>query len=395
MDGRYQKIADLLRSEIKRNGEIRIYSAPGRTEIGGNHTDHQNGRVLAASVDLETAAAVMARDDNKICVISEGFPDSTVDLNILDPQPSDNASTEGLIRGVAAYLSRAGFKTGGFDAYVRGGVPAGSGLSSSASFEILTGFILSELYNDSRISPLLLAAAGQHAENVYFGKPCGLMDQTACAAGGLIGIDFKDPDSPLISPVDFDLKAAGYVICIVNTGGSHAGLTAEYASIPAEMRSVAREFGQETLRGISSEDILGNISSLRSKTSDRAILRALHFTEENERVKDETDALMRKDLDAFFALIRRSGDSSFKYLQNIYTNSDPLTQSLSVALAATDIFLGSRGAFRVHGGGFAGTIQAFVPEALREDYRALMDNIFGEGSCLALGIRDKGPVRIQ
>jgi galactokinase len=221
------------------------------------------------------------------------------------------------------------------------------------------------------------------------------MDQTACAAGGLIGIDFKDPDSPLISPVDFDLKAAGYVICIVNTGGSHAGLTAEYASIPAEMRSVAREFGQETLRGISSEDILGNISSLRSKTSDRAILRALHFTEENERVKDETDALMRKDLDAFFALIRRSGDSSFKYLQNIYTNSDPLTQSLSVALAATDIFLGSRGAFRVHGGGFAGTIQAFVPEGLREDYRALMDNIFGEGSCLALGIRDKGPVRIQ
>ena len=395
MDGRYQQIADLLRSEIKRNGEIRIYSAPGRTEIGGNHTDHQNGRVLAASVDLETAAAVMARDDNKIRVISEGFPDSTVDLNILDPQPSDNASTEGLIRGVAAYLSRAGFKTGGFDAYVRGGVPAGSGLSSSASFEILTGFILSELYNDSRISPLLLAAAGQHAENVYFGKPCGLMDQTACAAGGLIGIDFKDPDSPLISPVDFDLKAAGYVICIVNTGGSHAGLTAEYASIPAEMRSVAREFGQETLRGISSEDILGNISSLRSKTSDRAILRALHFTEENERVKDETDALMRKDLDAFFALIRRSGDSSFKYLQNIYTNSDPLTQSLSVALAATDIFLGSRGAFRVHGGGFAGTIQAFVPEALREDYRTLMDNIFGEGSCLALGIRDKGPVRIQ
>lgn len=395
MDGKYIRIADQLKERTNRSGEIRIYSAPGRTEIGGNHTDHQHGRVLAASVNLETAAAVMARDDNKIRVISEGFPDSEADLGILDPQPSDINSTGGLIRGVAAYLSRAGFKTGGFDAYVTSGVPAGSGLSSSASFEILTGFILSDLYNGGSVSPTVLAAAGQHAENVYFGKPCGLMDQTACATGGLTGIDFKDPGAPEITPVSFDFKASGYDICIVNTGGSHADLTPEYASIPGEMKSVAREFGQETLRGISSEDILSKISSLRSKTSDRAILRALHFTEENGRVKEEIDALLSKDLQTFFGLIRRSGDSSFKYLQNIYASSDPLTQALSVALASTDVFLGPEGAFRVHGGGFAGTIQAFVPEGLTEGYRALMDGIFGEGACLVLGIRDKGGIRIQ
>ena len=395
MGDRYTHIADSLREITGRTEEIRIYSAPGRTEIGGNHTDHQNGRVLAAAVNLETVAAVMPRDDGKIRLVSESFPDSFVDLSQTGPLPSDEGSSEGLIRGIAAYLSDKGYKTGGFDAYVTSTIPAGSGLSSSAAFEILFGSVLSDLYNGGSIDPVVLAMAGQFAENRYFGKPCGLMDQTACASGGLTAIDFKDPSAPEISRVDLDLKAAGYDICITNTGGSHAGLTAEYAAIPSEMRSVAGEFGQDTLRGISSEDILGRIASLRSKTSDRAILRALHFTEENERVKDEIEALKRKDLQTFFELIRRSGDSSFKYLQNIYTNSDPLTQALSVALAATDVFLGPEGAFRVHGGGFAGTIQAFVPEGLTENYRALMDNIFGEGACLVLSIRDQGGIRYQ
>ena len=395
MKDKFTLIKDSFIAKTGRSGEIRIYSAPGRTEIGGNHTDHQKGRVLAASVNLETTAAVMARDDNKIRVISESFPDSFVDLGNMDPQPSDINSTEGLIRGVASYLSEKGFNTGGFDAYVTSNIPAGSGLSSSAAFEILTGFILSDLYNGGNIKASVLAAAGQYAENRYFGKPCGLMDQTACAEGGLCAMDFKDPAAPEISRIGFDFKAKGYDICIVNTGGSHADLTPEYAAIPNEMRSVASFFGQETLRGLSSDEILGNIKELRSKTSDRAILRALHFTEENERVTEETDALRRGDLQTFFALIRRSGDSSFKYLQNIYAGSDPLTQSLSLALAATDVFLGSEGAFRVHGGGFAGTIQAFVPEGLTEDYRALMDKTFGEGSCLVLGIRDKGGVRYQ
>ena len=395
MGDRFTHLADRLKEMTGRTEEIRIYSAPGRTEIGGNHTDHQNGRVLAAAVNLETVAAVMPRDDDKIRLVSESFPDSFVDLSETGPLPSDEGSSEGLIRGIAAYLSDKGYKTGGFDAYVTSTIPAGSGLSSSAAFEILIGFILSDLYNNGSIDPVVLAMAGQSAENRYFGKPCGLMDQTACASGGLTAIDFKDPSAPEISRVDLDLKAAGYDICITNTGGSHAGLTAEYAAIPSEMRSVAGEFGQDTLRGISSEDILGSIASLRSKTSDRAILRALHFTEENERVKDETEALKRKDLQTFFELIRRSGDSSFKYLQNIYTNSDPLTQALSIALAATDVFLGPEGAFRVHGGGFAGTIQAFVPEGLTEGYRALMDKMFGEGSCLVLSIRDQGGIRYQ
>lgn len=374
--------------------DVNIYSAPGRSEIGGNHTDHQHGQVLAAGINLDAIAVVCASDDGLIRVKSDGYDMLTVDTASLSPVDSERETTASLIKGVAAGMQQHGFRIGGFQAYITSDVLIGAGLSSSAAFEVLIGTILSGLYNDMKISPIDIAVISQYAENVYFGKPCGLMDQMACSVGSLVHIDFADPKNPAVEKVDFDLDGAGYSLCITDTKGSHADLTADYAAVPAEMKSVAGLFGREVLSELSEEEILSNIPGIREKLGDRAVLRALHFYEENKRVVTETNALKAADINAFLGTVKASGASSFQYLQNVYTNRDITSQNMSVALALSDITLSDKGVSRVHGGGFAGTIQAFVKNSEVDRYKAAMDAVFGEDSCKVLKIRKYGGMQV-
>ncbi|MCM1024553.1 MAG: hypothetical protein NC395_10910 [Prevotella sp.] len=371
-----------------------IFSASGRTEIGGNHTDHNRGKVLAAAVSLDVIAFVVPTDDGIITVKSEGFPQDAVDTADLSVREEDRNTSAALIRGVADGMSRNGCAVGGFKAYTTSSVLKGSGISSSAAFEVLIGTILSHLYNGGNVSAVKIAQIAQYAENVHFGKPSGLMDQMASSVGGFIEIDFKDPEQPVIKSIDYDFAASGHSLCIVDTKGNHADLTPEYAAIPVEMKSVAEFFGKSELRDVSPEQLWENIAAVRESCGDRAVSRALHFWDENERVDREAAALEKGDLKAFLRDVSASGNSSFKYLQNIFAASDPRGQGMVLGLYTAEKLLAGRGACRVHGGGFAGTIQAFVPNDMLDGFVSGMEKLFGAGSCYCLYIRPVGGTKI-
>ncbi len=371
-----------------------FFSAPGRSEIGGNHTDHQRGRVLAATVTLDMIAVAAPRTDGRICIRSAGYSPIKVSLERLAPLARERGSSAAFVRGVAAKLHQTGYLIGGFDAFVASNVPKGSGLSSSAAYGILMATLFSELYNGGGIPPVTQALAAKHAENVHFGKPSGLLDQLACAEGGFVAMDFRDPDAPLVERVECDLFSLGYEICIVNAGGSHSGLTQEYASVPQEMHKVAAVFGKTCLREVDESAFYEALPMLREKTSDRAILRSIHFFAEDARVVKLVAALKEKDMPRFAALMNESGTSSFEYLQNVCAN-DPKERSVALALALSERLLRGDGAWRVHGGGFAGTIQALVPNEKVEGYILEMERVFGKGCCYRLSVRPVGGVRLN
>jgi galactokinase len=393
---RYAAAVDAFAAIYGTDREASLYSVAGRSELSGNHTDHNYGCVVAASIDLDIIAVASKRDDSVIRIKSEGFPEDVVDTSVYTAPISEKFGTsESIIAGMAHGFLKDGYAIGGFDAYTTSNVLKGSGLSSSAAFEDMVGNILSHMYNDGKVDNVEIAKLAQYSENVFFGKPCGLMDQMACAVGGIIAIDFADPKSPIIDKIDFDMSAHGYNLCIVNTGGNHADLTDDYASVPTEMKAVAAHFGKSVLREISKAELIAAIPTLREKVGDRAILRAMHFLSENERVAAQKAALIGGDLDAFFSEVLSSGKSSFCYLQNVYTTKNLTEQGLSLALClAEDYLAGKRAAWRVHGGGFAGTTQSYVPTEYVEGYRALMDSVFGEGSCIVLRIRPVGAVKV-
>lgn len=375
--------------------DVQIFSAPGRSEVMGNHTDHQRGEILAAGINLDAIAVVHKTDSNVIKMVSGTYPKMRVDISNLDSKKSKSGKSEALIEGVCKALNDRGYTIGGFDAYVTSDVVIGAGLSSSAAFETLVGTIISWLFNESRIKDTEIAMAGQFAENVYFGKPCGLMDQMACSLGNLVHVDFRDTENPFSEKIMYDLSEAGYSLCITDTKGSHANLTDEYAAIPKEMKEVASFFGKEVLLDVSMEDLINNAAKIRSGYSDRAFLRAIHFVSENERVKKGVIALKNNDTKEFLRLVRESGRSSFEYLQNVYASGDVAHQSLSVALALSDIILDKEDeAFRVHGGGFAGTIQAFVKNENVPKYKEKMEAVFGDDSCHVLKIRKYGGIKV-
>ena len=376
--------------------DVSLFSVPGRSEIMGNHTDHQHGRVIAASITLDCIAVASKRDDYVIRIKSAGFPEDVVDTKkFRTPDEKRFFKSDAIIAGVADGFRANGLNVGGYDAYTTSDVLGGSGLSSSAAFEDMVGNILSHFYNDGKVTATQISTISQYAENVFFGKPCGLMDQMACAWGGLITIDFADPAKPVAEGLDFSLTDHGYSLCITSTGGNHADLNEDYASVPAEMKAVAAVLGHDVLRPVSLDDLVSHAAEIRSACGDRAFLRALHFVTENERVADTVSHLKENDLDAFFAGILASGDSSYKYLQNVYTTKNVAEQGLSTALALSESYLkGKRAAWRVHGGGFAGTIQAFVPNEYVDGYRTLLDSVMGDGACMVLRIRALGAVRV-
>lgn len=390
---RYQKAIQKY-EELFGEGEIEIYSAPGRSEIGGNHTDHQHGEVLAASINLDAIAIVGKTEKPEIRLYSEGYQMIRVDLSDMEKKDVEEGSSVGLIRGMVYGLQKNGHKTGGFQAYVTSDVLNGAGMSSSAAFETLIGTILSGLYNNMEISPVEIAQVAQYAENVYFGKPCGLMDQMACSVGGLIHIDFADPKEPVVEKVDVDFSAYHHSLCITDTKGSHADLTDDYARIPKEMKLVANFFGKDFLREVDPKDFYKNIAKLQQECKDRPVLRALHFFEEEKRVEQEVKALKAGDFTAFLQNVKLSGNSSFNYLQNVYTNKDVQNQGVSIGLAVSDSILDSHGVCRVHGGGFAGTIQAFVADDFVETYREMLDSVFGAGACHVLKVRPFGGIKV-
>lgn len=394
--GRYSDAVISFSGIFGAGRDVSLFSVPGRSELSGNHTDHNHGSVIAASVDLDIIAVVSATSGSVIRIKSEGFPqDSVYFARFSSPDPARFGRSESLIAGVCAGFTAAGLKTGGFDAYTTSNVLKGSGLSSSAAFEDMTGSILNHLYNDGSVGYIEISKISQYAENRFFGKPCGLMDQVACAAGGIVAIDFADPAAPVVERIGFDLTAAGYCLCIVDTGGNHADLTDDYAAVPAEMKSVAAHFGAACLREVDESGFTAAIPDLRRECGDRAVLRALHFFSENRRVAEQKKALVAGNLDAYLSGVIASGRSSFCYLQNVYTTKNVAEQGLSLALCLAEGYLsGKRAAYRVHGGGFAGTIQAYVPSADVPGFRALMDSVFGNGSCAVLHIRQTGAVRI-
>lgn len=374
--------------------EVEIYSAPGRSEVGGNHTDHQYGKVLAASINLDAIAIVAKTDDSIIDIKSEGYDRIQVHLDSLQPRKEEEGSSEALTRGVAARLKEEGYIIGGFQAYATSDVLNGAGMSSSAAYEVLVGNILSGVYNEGKASPILLAQIGQYAENEYFGKPCGLMDQMASSVGGLINIDFEDPKNPKVKQVKVDFEEYGHSLCIVDTKGSHADLTDDYAAIPQEMKQVANFFEEDVLRKVDKNEFYLNLPKIREILGDRAVLRAIHLFEENKRVDEQVQALEQHDFETFKKLIKASGDSSFKYLQNVYSSHEINNQSVSIGLAISDIILQGKGVSRVHGGGFAGTIQAFVPNDIVDIYKKDIEHVFGEGSCHVLKVRKYGGMKV-
>lgn len=373
--------------------DTEVYSAPGRSEVGGNHTDHQRGQVLAASVNLDVIAIVEKTDNNIVKIMSDSFDIAPIDVNDLQKKSKEEGTSEGLVRGVLYKLQEIGYTIGGFNAYMTSDVLVGAGLSSSAAFEVAIGTVISGMFNNMEISPVVIAQAGQFAENIYFGKPCGLMDQMASSVGSLVNIDFEDPEKPIVRKVNVDFDKFSHSLCIVDTKGSHANLTPEYAAIPPEMKSVAKYFGKEFLREVDEKEFYENIASVRAKVGDRAILRAIHFFTDHNRVSEEVTALERGDFEEFKKLITLSGNSSFKYLQNVYPASDITNQAMSIGLAISEKVLDGKGACRVHGGGFAGTIQAFVPNEMVPEYRKSLDAVFGEGSCHVLKVRKYGGMK--
>lgn len=391
---RYSDLIKQFQTSFKHDEGL-IFSSPGRTEIGGNHTDHNYGRVLAGAVNLDNVAIAAKNNSNIVRIESVGYPKFEVDLSNLSPNKSEYYSSESLVRGISARLKELGFAIGGFDACIDGGVPKGSGLSSSASFEVLIGAIISELFNNGKLDPVQNAIIGQYAENNFFGKPCGLMDQTACAMGGLITIDFEDPSKPIVKKVNFDFVATGFSLVITDTGGNHADLNDEYASLPSDMKAVAAELGAKVLRQVTLEQVVQIAPKIREKVGDRALLRAYHFLGDNQRVVYQVEALEKNDFKSFLGMVIESGYSSYMYNQNIFPVNNVREQGVSLALALSEMILKGQGAWRVHGGGFAGTIQAFVPQNLLDKYVSTMEHIYGKSSCHNLFIRQKGSVKVE
>lgn len=391
---RYTEAVDAFVELYGDRENLTLFSAPGRTEIAGNHTDHNHGRVVAASVNMDVIAVVSANESGSVKIKSKGYPMDTVELSDLDAKASEENKAISLIRGTLSRFVQKGHAVGSFDAYTTSNVLKGSGLSSSAAFEVLVGTILSHLYNEGSVDAVEIAKYAQYAENVYFGKPSGLMDQMASSVGSVITIDFADTENPIIEKIDFAMEAMGCALCIVDVGGNHADLTHEYAAIPTEMKEVAGFFGRDVLRGVSYRELIANASRIRAQFGDRAFLRAVHFVKENERVGAIVNALRDKDYSCFLKLVTQSGDSSYRYLQNVYAASDPKEQSMAVALEMAEDLLGGRGAYRVHGGGFGGTTQNFVPFDLLDSFRSGIESVFGEGSCHVLSIRPLGGVQV-
>ena len=381
--------------EIFQTMPERYFSAPGRTEISGNHTDHQHGCVLAGAVNLDTVAAVRINGTNKIRIQSKGYPMCEVSLDQLTPVESEINSTPALVRGVAARFAEFGCEVKGFDAYCESTVLPGSGLSSSAAYEVLIGTIINGLFFDKKLSAIEIAQVGQYAENVFFGKPCGLMDQMASSVGGMVFIDFKNPQAPVVEKIDFDFASAEHALCIIDTGAEHADLTDEYAAVPGELKALCQILGEGELRSISKMDFYNNIQRVREEVGDRAVLRAIHVYDENQRVKLQKKALQAGDFNAFLSYVTESGLSSWRYLQNVIPAGRKEKQEVAFALTIAEKLLNGRGACRVHGGGFAGTIQAFVPNDLLEEFKSGMESVLGEGSCYVLSIRPQGGVEME
>jgi galactokinase len=391
---RYHSLLQQYAAAFSPDAELDIFSAPGRSEVGGNHTDHNAGRILAAAVDPDIIAAVARNDEGVVRIHSEGYRPTVMRVDELAMVAGERYTSMALTRGVLARFKQMGYNLGGFDAVATSQVPKGSGLSSSAAYEVLIAAILNDLYNDSRIDRVTLAQIGQYAENEYFGKPCGLMDQTTCAVGGFVTIDFKDFSHPVVKKVDFDFAASGYTLAIVDTKGDHADLNDEYTALEHEMKSVARALGGQVLREFSEQTVIERIGELRTKVNDRAILRAVHFYRDDQRVVDQVAALERGDFQEFLSLTNASGLSSWMLCQNCYSPKNTNLQGISIALTASEALLQGRGAWRVHGGGFAGTIQAFVPDDLLAEYIARIERIFGRESCYPILIRPQGVLRM-
>ena len=387
---RYAAVLDGLEKTFGSYAEAGLYSAPGRTEIGGNHTDHQHGRVLAGSVNIDMIAAAAPNDKNQLRVQSEGYDLCVIDLNDLEARKEEENTTASLLRGECAAFTQRGAKLAGLDVYISSNVPKGSGVSSSAAFEVLIGVILNDCFMTEKVSPIAIAQIGQWAENVYFGKPCGLMDQMASSVGNIITIDFASPAKPVVEPVAVDFSKAGLALCILDSGADHADLTDEYAAIPAECRAVAAVCGGEVLRDVPFETFLAKLSECRRQCGDRAVLRAFHVYADNDRVAKQVAALHDGDFGTFLSLVNESGCSSWEYLQNVIPAGYKEHQEVGVTIAAAKHLLGDKGAVRVHGGGFAGTVQAFVPVEMLDEFKAGMEAILGEGRCHVLSIRPEG-----
>ena len=387
---RYAAVLDGLEKTFGSHAEAGLYSAPGRTEIGGNHTDHQHGRVLAGSVNIDMIAAAAPNDKNQLRVQSEGYDLCVIDLNDLEARKEEENTTASLLRGECAAFTQRGAKLAGLDVYISSNVPKGSGVSSSAAFEVLIGVILNDCFMTEKVSPIAIAQIGQWAENVYFGKPCGLMDQMASSVGNIITIDFADPAHPDVEPVQVDFSKAGLALCILDSCADHADLTDEYAAVPAECRAVAAVCGGEVLRDVPFDTFLAKLPECRRQCGDRAVLRAFHFYADNDRVPQQVAALRSGDFDTFLQLVTASGDSSWEYLQNVIPAGYKEHQEMGVTIAAAKHYLQGKGAVRVHGGGFAGTAQAFVPVDMLADFKAHMEAILGEGRCHVLSIRPEG-----
>lgn len=392
---RYLGLLTSFEEQFGTGQEAAFFSAPGRSEIAGNHTDHQQGEVLAASVNLDAVAVVAPSTDGRVRLLSQGYGMLELDVTDLTKRPEEEGTSIGLIRGMFAGMKQQGYAGQGFFGCMTSDVLNGAGISSSAAFEVLIGHIISGLYHESKVDPVLIARVAQYAENEYFGKPCGLMDQTACSVGNMIHIDFAEKELPVVERVSVDFAAYGHSLCIVDTKGSHADLTDEYTAVPAEMKAVAQKLGKSVLREVPEAEFYARIPELRQQLGDRPVLRAIHFFNEDRRVRAQVEALKKGEFEQFLQLVRESGNSSFRFLQNVYTSKDVQHQSVSMALAVSEVLLdGCHGVCRVHGGGFAGTIQAFVQDDFVEEYRKGMDAVFGEGACHVLKIRPVGGVRL-
>ena len=391
---RYRHLLDGFRETFGERAGMAIFSAPGRTEIGGNHTDHQHGKVLAGSVNLDIIAAVAPNNDNVIRIQSEGFHMNVVDLADLSVHEDEIDHSDGIVRGVAAKFAQLGCEVKGFDAYTTSTVLKGSGLSSSAAYEVLLGNIINTMYFDGKCDSVEIAQIGQYAENVYYGKPSGLLDQMASSVGAMVTVDFADKAAPVVQRVDFDFAATGHALCIIDSGASHSDLTPEYAAVPGELKEICAHFGKNVLREVDEMDFYAALPELRAKCGDRAVLRAIHIYSDNQRVEKQVAALREGDFEAFLALVKESGLSSWRCLQNVVPAGYTRNQEVALALTLAERLLGGRGACRVHGGGFAGTIQAYVPMDILDHFKSEMERVLGEGSCHVLSIRPVGGTRL-
>lgn len=391
---RYLSLLELFDANFKSHKKLGLFSAPGRTELGGNHTDHQCGQVIAASVNLDMIACCALNDSNTIRIKSQGFVQDEINIDEKNPNPAEINTSAALIRGIAAKIDSMGYTVKGFDAYITSEVLTGSGLSSSAAFEVLIGVIINHMFCNGEISAIEIAKIGQYSENVYFGKPCGLMDQMASSVGNIVEIDFENTEKPIVEKVNFDFAGTGFALCIIDTGGDHSDLTQEYASIPQEMKSVASFFGKKVLRQVDEADFYKNISNIRKFAGDRAVLRAAHYFADTKRAVAQSEALKAGNWHEFLKISNESGHSSFEYLQNIYVTSHPHIQNVSVTLLICEQLLKGRGSCRVHGGGFAGTVQAFVPLDMLEYFKENIESSIGAGSCHILSIRPYGGVDV-